>query len=557
MTNEETPQWQPVKGRGKKRNILLISAAILLIFAVSAFVAYFKYDVWKSPKNIYLETEFVNFMSLSDEVKDSLELVSKSLTNNIRTQDELSFQINTRESLGESGDKIIELLNQTSLMTDSVINDKDKKLSSKLAFKTDSEQWLELALAAENDVLALSIPTIDANQFLKLDLKNENLQEKLGTETALPKRIVNFEEWMKVLQVDNKEWARILSNVLDAYVQNISDEQVQIEKDITYKLGGQSIATRKLTLTFTPKQLDRMMDDMYKNIVLNKEFQQLIYGKYLEIIKLFKENGVPVYDKLTKEEMVKAMEQLYDELKVDSSTTQLEDVHMTLYIDGDKQIISRQIHLADEEMDVVVGLDRLDVDQMDLIKVDVNAQDKKKDEGLRFSLESSKTGEESDQSQDLKLNLTVRDELQPLEIDWTSTLDTKLENQQKKQNLEFTFNFKSTETDNVMLSGNWSEDRERVGESTNYAYKLSLDLDKPGSALVDLLPVKDLEVVLKGKRTNPERIELPKLTDRNSLDIANATDEELSNASEAYFMKAIAFYTNNQQRLTFLDSFLE
>jgi hypothetical protein len=566
MSNEENfdqnrdttqPKWTPSPSRGRKRNFILISAAALLILSVSAFVAYFKYDVWKSPKNLYLESEFVNFLSLSEGVQDSLELVADTLSNNIRTEDELSVNVNSTKSLGEFGDVIVGFLNSTTFNTDTAYNEKDKKLSSKLGIKTDGEQWLNLELFSENDILAFSASSIAPNKYLKLDLKNKKLEETLSLQDTIPKRIVNSDEWMKALKIENDELKPIVSNMLDSYINNISDEQVVLERDIAYKLAGETIKTRKLSLTFTPKQFDKMMNDMYKNVVLNQSFQDLLYSKYDNIVKLIEDSGIPVEDKVSKEEMIRAMEDLYKELKSESDSVQREDIHMTLFIDADKNIVSRQIHLADKETEFVLGIDNYKKDSLDMTKIDINAKDLISKQGLIFMLENSTKGNDEKSKQDLTIKVSVDESSDNnTTISWESSLDKATKDDQLNQILEYALKLDSAETGNLNLTGTWSEDSKTVSDGKTYAYKMVLDFEQSDLSLLGELPISDVTFRLKGKQTNPDAIQIPKWTSENSLDVAAATEEELSAASEAYMMQVFEFYVKNQKRLSFLESLL-
>jgi hypothetical protein len=300
-----------------------------------------------------------------------------------------------------------------------------------------------------------------------------------------------------------------------------------------------------------------MMNDMYKNVVLNQSFQDLLYSKYDNIVKLIEDSGIPVEDKVSKEEMIRAMEDLYKELKSESDSVQREDIHMTLFIDADKNIVSRQIHLADKETEFVLGIDNYKKDSFDMTKIDINAKDLISKQGLIFMLENSTKGNDEKSKQDLTMKVSVDESSDNnTTISWESSLDKATKDDQLNQNLEYAIKLDSAETGNLNLTGTWSEDSKTVSDGKTYAYKMVLDFEQSDLSLLGELPISDVTFRLKGKQTNPDAIQIPKWTSENSLDVAAATEEELSAASEAYMMQVFEFYAKNQKRLSFLESLL-
>lgn len=554
-TNLNTPGeeliTQPPEKGGKRTVIVIVSLLFVALLAGSAY-AYTVLDFLKSPRQIYLEAETKGLNDFAKSVGEVYEEyhnknIKPYLENTVHSKFEISGEATGIVPPDPTAVIIMDVLKKSKLIVDTSLDEQNQQSYTKLDVAVEGNNLLGVEYFVDKNKIALGVPVI-YNKYGFADLKDrDKIQTRFGLQT-LPKRLVRYNEFVDALKISKQDADVILNGYGKLYADSLDDRQVTSRK-ATFAEGDTKISARELTVTFSEGQFKELLKKFAAKMQNDEKLIDLIYTKQKAWIKLMEDSGnnpaAQGIKEMTKGEIKTSLNQfnknLDDSLK---EMKMLEGAKMVLLVDAKDNILDRKISFTESGSKVLIRT------------AGWTGQDKTTNGVFVFK------SEEPNQVEEFKIDYTAKPENDQT-TKGTLTVDAKETSAGKqKQLIQFITGFTVTKEGSkqqaeMMFSGKFEQE---TPEKFSGTIKTTItDNDKNKTRETDTgVEIKfaqtaeesisgpGLKLAIKGKEEFGAKLTLPKLDANNSVDLANATDEEIMKMQQDIQAGLQAFLVKNQ-----------
>jgi hypothetical protein len=345
---EFTMNQVPNAQRKKPIRLIVIIALVVIIVIASSAVAYAKFDVFKSPKTLYLQSELNSLNSTNDSfslLKNKIDAeVQPLLDKPAHYMFDISNLTIDTVQLDAQTQSIMDLIKKTKLGYDIKQDWKSNTSLGKLNLNIDNKDLINIETAFNKEKLAIRIPEI-FDKYGYINFKDlETLQKKLNANN-LPKKIVTYQDLINAVSIKQKELSEALMPYALLYAENIDPKQVTLKKNGLLTEGSSPIKVREITVAFNQSDIKRLVNSLVNKMQDDIVLQNLIYTRSTNVIQLLIDSGSPVKE-ISKVEFLKNWKQAAVDLKkLVEKNTIADGASMVLYIDNSHHILERKFSL--------------------------------------------------------------------------------------------------------------------------------------------------------------------------------------------------------------------
>jgi hypothetical protein len=544
---ETTVNVNPPRKGWKKTLLILGVAGIALVGGLGT--AYAKFDLFKSPKMIYLEAEAKSFTELSahaaDLVSEYESYMKPYLETPVHTTMEIT-DIHVDAALPDpQAQNVLELVKGAKLVVDSGSDQQKQQQFTKTELFVKDKKLIGMELFMDQNRIGFGVPDL-YHKYGVIDLKDRDvLKEKYGME-GLPKRFVTYNDMYNAVKFSKEEVSGIAKEYALLYVNNLKDSQVTLKKDISFSEQGYQTKARELTITFTAEELKTLLTQFAEKAKADEKLFDLIYTRYQNIAKLLIDSGYSDVKEMTKEEFRQEYTKGFDDMIADLKTGQEKGgLKMVLLVNSDDQILSRKLLALDEQ-----GKEKPGSLQYISFTNGTNTVH-------RFSLQSDENGEKGEMTISYHANKqnekttgsfavlfkSSGNGQEKERVDLTTKFSTTKLADKEEGTYEFTFKGKGdTDPQTFSFSGTVTASATMSDSVRDSQYDIKVNFDP---ATPDM--PKSLALKVKAKEEFGKEVTLPSLTADNSVNLATLTDDDMMKLEQDLGTAAQQYMVSNMQ----------
>lgn len=530
--------------KSAKKTLLICGVAAAVVLG-GLGTAYAKFDLFKSAKSIYLQSEADSFANLSETVSKSYgeyeAYMKPYLEKPVHSTAELSDFTVDAPIPDPQAQKILDLLKSAKLVIQSGVDDQKHQQTGNLEVHLKDKKLATLEYFIDDTRVGFRLPEL-YSKYGYVDLKDRDaLKQKLGEE--LPKRFITYSDLYNAVQFKQDEVKNVLAPYALLYASNIKDSQVTMKNDVSFSEEGYQTKARELTVSFTEEEGRTLMTQLAEKAKADQKLFDLIYTRYHNVAALLNDSGYEIKES-SKEEFKKEFDKSFDELLADlkkDGTDTKEQLKMVVLVDGDHQILSRKLLFTGEKGDK---------EQTFLNSVSYKNG---ADTYYRYTLldpEDSANGEmsftykatEAKGKNNGTLGILFKENADPV-LDFKTTFETTKQDKKKDGTYDFTLTAQDeTASEPISLSGKVisSVTTTDSGRQSEASVKLNFDKATPD------MP-KSLGFKLKGTEEYGKALTIPAISADNSINAATVTDEQMLEIQQEVGMAAQKFMADNAE----------
>lgn len=535
----------------KKR--YFISVAIVLSIILITFGARAAFDLFKTPKQQYMQVEQKNFKVFADELKTGLENAKNADAVSLKSK---PYECKTEFSIGADikdipgidpsySGSIGSILNKIKFTNDSKIDIQNKKFLNDFKIMVQDNPLITASIVQNNMQIGVSLPVL-YNKFFTADLSDmKTLYKNLGIQDTgnIPNKTITQEDLTKAIKINKEDVNSLLKKYGKLYYESLDEKSVILEKNTTFTVDSEKIACRKFTLSLDEKQFKTLIEIMYNTLSEDDKLIDLTQGNVANILNLYKDAGVlnslpdmgVLTDKATFKENLKSFKKT---LKEELDKVKLPNgFKMTLWVDKKNTILSRSF-----STDIISGTDNNTVNTTLEMKKWTSQKDNSKNKSIGLLLTSTKDNRKLD------FNIVTKSALdenrdngnENINVNWTLTgsntpeskMNFNLNSKKSKDKItndgkvDLQFDF-SLLQDNNDFSGNgnilttsWAN---KKSKTDGYSSAIKINFKEPGSEEDSL----SLNANIKQDYAYGIDFKLPELNESNSVNLNNVNKTEL------------------------------
>ncbi|HAA43034.1 MAG TPA: hypothetical protein DCE02_03380 [Ruminiclostridium sp.] len=573
-----------MSNKSGSKKVVLFGGIIVFIVAAALTVLAFTSNAFKSPKQVYLSTEGRYAKKIIENLKEEgafLGNIKKLSEHSHETEREYSLSIDLDTSkinipIGGSIDltSITELLDNSKLVINEKSNPEKNQKITGIDVLINNTKLIDFIAAFENDIFALSIPVV-FDKYIVADLSKpedaikdsdlKNLYNKLSpaANVITPKGI------LKSLSFDEKNSDRVKKNYKKVLNESINKEQVSLEKNVPFKVGEFDLKCSKLTIKFEKSDLQRLVanimdataesDAVYE---LTKENIKNIY-EFLKNTEYSDELGdiQDIEADFTKEKFKKGINEIKAKLEKAFDNFELPDgINMSIYINK-KEIVGRTI---DTKFKTPASDNTLN------LSVDFKGVSEYKNKNIKnLEIEFGFSGDSSSVSNVIfeytldgsidrgtesgKKHFSIAagtggisTKIFKLDADYNVISNAKSNSKESSHDYKISIGVPmmfSVNADGSLTVNTWEKPKEKqFGKDVDF----SINLDIPENMLLDKTSL-GVGFSSKTKNTLDVEFDFPSFNPENSIDITNASEEEISQLKKEIEESVIKFLQNNEE----------
>ena len=538
-----------------KLKIMIVAAVAAVAMLTAGFItAYAKFDVFKSAKVIYLESELKAFESMSEAFSEQLGEVNEEYLSQLTETSQSHFQLSDLKVEVDEQDEaltaILDLINSFELIVDSQTDPTKNETLMEMELNVDKERLIGYELAVEEERFGFRVKDL-LDKYLVLDLTSDAAKEKFGIETQ-PNRIPSTKEIVDAFKISREDLEPILNAYGRIYAEELKDSQVEMKKDGVFEQGETKIDVREVTVTFKNEDVLNLMDKWLAYMEKDEALFDLIYKKYSDFSKLAEDSGEE-FEVMSKNELkgkfTKEINGIRDDIETADNTG--DTIKMVLFIDGSDKIIGRQIAIKGESEGEAVEAELEYASWVD--------QSDEKEQALFAFHADPETGEEVDFRIEYAWNPKKHEGTLLLEGHADSESAFRLKSDftieedgsETLSKIDFGLSISDSGSDlREVLSGSIDStvEENKNDRSTNQTSKVSLQINDEATGS----PVK-VSMKLQSEQTFGSEVDMPTYTADNSYDLATMSDTE---SEELMLELQSAFFTYLEEKEELIGEFL-
>jgi len=339
---------------GKKILIISIAAAVLVFGGGGLFTAYAMFDVFKSPKTVYLESEYKAWRAFEAELSEAIRKWKTEYELFLKEPYESETEISDLNVEGLENDEVagemLDFLRDWTLSVRTKTDPGNERYLSETVLSLDGERFVGIDTAVEETRIGFRVADI-LDKYLVINLQSDANDE-------LPNRIVSVQDMVDALRISGEDVKPILAKYVDIYVKELKDSQVTLSKNVPFKRGDFEKNVREVTVTFSTDELVNLMVKWLEQMEQDEALIDLLYDKYESLAKLAEDSGESV-DVMSKGEFTgkfkdgirETIDELGDGDKYDDA------LRIVLLVDGKDRMLSRAVTLKGTD-DAVLEVER-------------------------------------------------------------------------------------------------------------------------------------------------------------------------------------------------------
>lgn len=560
-----TDNSAPVKKKSKKP--LVIGGIIAVLIILCGVAAMASTDLFKSPKQIYMQSEQKNLNEsialIKDHIKKSYnEQVKPFSENPYQDKMEVSMNLDLKGIPGVDPNMapvIQNLIAGSKLVFDSKVNPAKKQSLTDFALTVAGNEFLKGSFVNDNNKLGLSVPafydkyvTADGNDLKSL-YKNLSIPENGN----IPKKIINNNDILKSINLNEKDIDKIIENYGQFYYDSLKDSQFTMEKNSSVDLGGSNVNCKKITINMDEKSYKEFVTKLADKVENDDALFNLVYDNIINVMKLYEDAGyinlkdadfADISDKAkAKDSLKKAVKEFKDEF---AKTSLPQGYKITVWIDGQKNIVARKYETSikdsnGEAVNLNGDIKNFTKDGKSTKSIELVLTGKPNEKlTFKYNADTSTASKESNG----KLSLSGTSLAQNGgNIDMNITFNSKPDEKSNNQKAAVKFDMKTEgfdkSSDNVKLSGEFNIDGQMddKNKSRTYNYDVKLNMQEPGSSNAPIsmgFKIKqDIKFGVEPK--------MPAINASNSLNLNTASQEELQGAMTQVNQAVQKFFMQN------------
>lgn len=333
-----------------KKPVLIGIIAVLIIAA--SYGVYAKTDLFKSPKQIYLEAEGQNIFN---SIKDAMSEYKKDYNKNVKPYLENPYETNIEYSAdadlsklqgidSEVASGISKLLSNSKFVLNSKVNPTKNQAIEDMAVYLDNKKLISADFIQNDQQIAYYIPDF-YSKYMVFDIKDfDNVMEKFGIKDEsikdnMPKKMITNRDIIKAVNFDEKKFALLLKDYYKFLGSLIKDDAVTMEKDVPFSINDFTFTTRKVTVLLNEKDFKDIINKLMEKAQKDNQLYELTVQNILNVLNLYKDAGYDFDEQLLEDLKKENFRQNFSEFR-DSLNSELEQisfpngVKMSLYLDG-------------------------------------------------------------------------------------------------------------------------------------------------------------------------------------------------------------------------------
>ncbi|WCN37992.1 DUF6583 family protein [Aneurinibacillus uraniidurans] len=500
----------------KKKKALGIGVAAAVLVAGGSYVAYAKFDMFKSPRMMYLEAEAQNMSEVSKKIdkvsKEYNEVVDASVKGTTSQDIEISNLILDMAAPDPQVQKVLDLAKDSKIVIHSDADGANDKGTGKVDLFINKSNLIGAEFFYDKEKLGFGVPAI-YNKYGYYNYKDKALVEQKFGQVGLPDRMPSNKDYLDILRIPNEELKPILADYAKLYAESIQDKQVTVKKGATFEADGVKKSGKELTVTFTADEYKQLMKKLVDKVSKDEKLQDLLYVRYDKLVELTKQNAPnESIKKMTKEEFKQKFAEFKKETDLDIDKADVgSGVKMVVFADSDDHILRRTITKEGKSKDenVVITIDNY-----------------KNKEGREHS--SFEFAGKDEQGEDVKMNIVSLTKEEGGKTDRDLTFSVKAE--ENGRPIDMTLSVKGATTKN-------DKDKSKIGDM-----KVELAMDKNDPTMP-----KKLTFNVKSTQKLSGEVKIPALSAGNSVNLATVTDADLMKIQQEIQLGAQQFMIKNMQ----------
>lgn len=575
----DNSMYQPEKPKksGIKKYIAFGGIIVLLLIGSLAVFAN-AFDFFKSPKQLYLEIEGKNIMSLVNETKDGMkENYNKSIKPLLEKTSETKVEYSASADLSlipgvdpYSASMINDLLDNSKIVVSTKSNPKDKQNITDLSLFLKGSKLIDSTLLNNKDQVAVSVPAL-YSKYLLVNLNEINsVMEKFGMpsdaeNSQIPKKIITNEDIQKVIKIDEAKFMNIVKNYGKVLSDSISDEQVTMEKGIEFKVNDLDFKARKLTVQLDEEQFKGLVIKMFEAMENDQDLYDLTVQNMINVFKLYEEagynvssnGGINLEEELSRDNFKKSLSEFKENLKGSLDEVSISDgVKMSIYVDGDNIIgrtVDMKIKTPDLEEPVNVSVNYSGVSEYknkNISNLEIKASGKGIPDVDEVSLKTTydTTIDKNNGSETGKSNITVGLKGQSISADLLKA-DIDITKGDTEGSKKYSYKYDvvcgvpmvaSLTAEGKLDMDVWEKDKEKKsGSDVTFSIDANLS-NAPDQKIAATVNVKT-------ENTFDVDFEFPEFDSTNSVDIGKADENQLGEVMMEVQMSMQKFFEDNQE----------
>lgn len=340
-----------------KKKVIGIIIAILIIIAATLGILYYTTDLFKSPEQLFYKHFSSNAEVLEKTKYKNYEEFIKQLKEEMDSQLEIAGEITVKVTSEDTSYKeVSEVLEKSKITYNQKHNGAEKKSQSDITLNYDNKDIVTVNVLKNNEQYGIKINDL-YDKYISVE--NNNLKDlfgKLGMDTTEIPDKIEVLDYYELLNVDKETITHIEKTYTDVIKQNIPEECYSVEKNVKVSIDSTEINTNAYKLALTETQLNNVVIKFLETLKTDDVTLDLIVNKYNQIAAT--NQYTVVNEKLTKEDMIKAIEDSLKDLK-DEEINDNEVLEIIVYGNKDNRaridIIGKEdgVNIANVEINMV------------------------------------------------------------------------------------------------------------------------------------------------------------------------------------------------------------
>ncbi|UKS25124.1 hypothetical protein LOZ80_26485 [Paenibacillus sp. HWE-109] len=516
--------------RKKNRLIWLIAAVILVVVLVGGggIVAYAQFDVFKSTKLIYLQSEIKQTTGAQQALSKALDTYSKEMEPMLNKPVHSLFEISDLTLDMASSDAktkaILDFIKKSKLSVDAQQDNSAQKQVYNIKWTLDNAAFLDVETAIDPERLAVRIPAF-YDKYAYVNVKDLESLRKEFNSSNIPKKVLTYNDVMAAVSIKKDELEKALLPYAKLYADNLQESQFQLVKDGLMNEENANIKSREITITFSQEDVKRMVNSLSDKLAADTVLQDIIFTRAKNMAQLLNDSGYPT-EAITQEKFTNSWKDFADKMKKSSEKGDLGDGgKMIVYINNDHDILERKLmfHVKENGKNNEVVLKAASWEDKEFPQHLLLAANVKEEQGATTELKLLNTSNLDAKGGKGKLTLNVNETgSKSAATAGTLLVDYDLSQTNEKQSGTYTFKLSGSGEAEGTMEGKITSSSEKKGNATDANYDISLTF-KDVKVESDL---KALAFKLHSKQETGVEVKLPAYTKDNSLDVTHMTDQD-------------------------------
>lgn len=283
------------KKKSKKPIIIGLVIVILALLAVSAFAMK---DMFKSPKQRYIDAESKYFTGAIANIKAETEKATINMNKKYEQKMNLTVSPDFSSFIGRdigadtaTISKIGEIIKDIAIETDTKMDNANKAFVSDFNIKLKGNVLINGTMAMDKDKELFKFPQFYDKTFVINLNELDKIYENLGINNLnMPEKVLQTQDIKDAIKIDNAALSADCKKYAQIYFDAIPQEQIKADKE-SLAIKNINIACRKLTISMKKADLVKLLENLVHEAEKDDVLKQLVYGNAKNLMELFKEAG--------------------------------------------------------------------------------------------------------------------------------------------------------------------------------------------------------------------------------------------------------------------------